>query len=562
MRAVAIVIAVSLAGCAPGWKKSPHDAPFQHASEPALHRMPAVTEAPLDWWNRTLHTTVVPLAKLISPARYVDRLRGGTTALDLNSFGQVADSTWFTNRIGRKPMTAAQIIRGSKSSDGPADGALTVISGKTEGVTPGAVLRDAAGVVWFVKFDPPGYPELTTSAEIIASRILYAAGYHVPEIHLVDLDLTRLELAPDAKTVDDYNRTIALTEQELSRLIIHINPTSQGRARAAFSRAVPGTSVGPFTYSGVRTDDPNDRIPHERRRTLRGLWLFSAWVNNTDTRSQNTLDTFIPVSDDGELGYVRHYLIDFGNSLGATGAGEKYVGEGYEKRLDWAQIVARMFSFGLNYPYWLSVRRSPNRSVGVFESEVFDPARWQPILANPAFDEATARDTFWAASIIARFDTELITAAVSTGDFVDSSAADEVARVLFERQRKVLEHAFSSMVALDDPVVRDSYTVELTDLEVLAGMRSSASYEWSVRWNRTGHADRALASGTVSAPSVNLRAPLRELMLSDRDAFTADPYLTLTVRRTGAKASAPRLEVHLRAVRDYLLPVGVWREVL
>lgn len=561
-RILAVAAVAGLCACSPAWKKSPHDTPFQHASAPALHRMPASSVAPLDWWNRALHTTVVPLAKLVSPARYVDRLRGGKPALDVNAFDEVPDSPWFTNRIGRAPMTTAQIVAGPATSDGPAAGALTVISGKAEGATPGVVLRDTAGVVWFVKFDPPAYPELTTGAEIVASRILHAAGYHVPEIHIVDLDLSRLELGRGATTRDEYNRTVELTYGDLANLVLLANPTPRGTARAMFSRAVPGSPIGPFTYRGVRADDPNDRIPHERRRTLRGLWLFSAWINNTDTRSQNSLDTFIPVSDDGELGYVRHYLIDFGNALGATGIGEKYVGEGYEKRIDWAEIFGRMFSFGLDYPYWLSVRRSPNRSVGVFEYEVFDPEHWEPLLANPAFDEATARDTFWAGSIIARFDDSLIEAAVSTGAYADPAAAEEITRVLVERRRKVLEHAFVRMIGLDDPVVADDYVVELTDLEVLAGLRRGAVYDWDVRWNRTGRSDRTIASGQTETPAFDLREPLRELMLSDGESFTDDPYLTLTIRRADASGAAPRIEVHLRAVRDYLLPVGIWREVL
>jgi len=46
--------------------------------------------------------------------------------------------------------------------------------------------------------------------------------------------------------------------------------------------------VGPFSYRETRSDDPNDTIPHQDRRVLRGLGVFAAWLNHHDTRSINT----------------------------------------------------------------------------------------------------------------------------------------------------------------------------------------------------------------------------------------------------------------------------------
>ncbi len=36
------------------------------------------------------------------------------------------------------------------------------------------------------------------------------------------------------------------------------------------SMSVSGRIVGPFRYQGVLNDDPNDLVPHESRRDLRG----------------------------------------------------------------------------------------------------------------------------------------------------------------------------------------------------------------------------------------------------------------------------------------------------
>lgn len=556
-----LVLLAALCGCTPGWKQAPHAAPYQRAAAPVLHPLPPGS-AFSDWWYLAQQGAVVPLARAVSPARHLQELTGGRPALDINAFGNVPDSTWFVNRIGRRPLTADEIRRGPNELAGPADGPLLVISGKLEGATPGVVIEDSDGVIWYVKFDPPAFPEMSSGAEIIAGRLLHAAGYWVPELHIVDLELDRLVLAPTAQRRDDYNRRVELTERDLGVLLIQLNPDPEGRLRSLFSRQVPGVPIGPFSYRGLRTSDPNDRMLHQRRRSLRGLWLFSAWVNNTDTRDQNTLDTFIPVTGDGELGYIRHYLLDFGDALGAAGDTDKYFGEGYAHLIDWSGMARAALGLGLRYPYWMWARRSPYRAVGYFEADVFAPGSWRPNLPNPAFDEATLDDTFWAASILARFTPALIAAAVETASYSEEGAADYVTRVLLARRDELLRYAFEPFLPLDRPEIEDGYTVRLTDLEVLARLRDPAgrSYRWSVRWNRTGHRDLGLDAGTTTEPAFDLRPAVTTLMTDAPGAFRDDPYLTLTIWRPEGDDRGPALQVHLRVVRDHLLPVALERE--
>jgi hypothetical protein len=555
-----MVATLSASACAPMWKDGPHDRPYQRVARPTPHPMPA-READTDWWDLVLHSSVIPLGRLVSPQRYVGWAIGGRPALDVNDFGQVPDSPWFENRIGRAPIDARALLSAA-GSPGPVDGVLTIIAGKPGGITPGMVVRDSAGVVWFVKIDPPANPEMTTGAEIIADRLLWAVGYHVPEMHIVDLDVRRLSLAPDARMRDAYNRDVHFDEHELRTLLLHLNPSSKGRLRALFSRALPGTPIGSFSYEGTRPDDPNDTIPHERRRSLRGLWVFSAWLNNIDTRRHNTLDTFIPVAAGAPLGTVRHHLLDFGDSLGATGSREKYVSEGYAEVLDWREIGKNVLAFGLRYPRWTRVKRSPYRSVGVFEAEVFEPSQWRPRYPNPAFDEATPSDTFWAASILARFDKEHILAAVTAAGYREAGATDYVYRVLRKRREKLLSYAFRNMLALEDPRVVDGYEVVLADLEVQSGLRAPTDgYHYEVRWNRTRARDRVLAVGDASAPSFDVRAAVAAVVRRSPGGFAGDPFLTLSVWRPQGDAKGPRADVHLRVVRDHVLVIGIDREV-
>lgn len=557
---VALSLAAALgAACAPGWKGAPHDTVFQRAPEPRLHEKPRTQLEPVDWWDEALHSIVVPLGKTISPGYYVEQVAGHPEALDVNAFGQVPDSTWFENRINRGKVTVERIRRGPDPARAPAPGPLVVISGKLQGVSPGFVVRDTAGVVWFVKFDSPGYPNLATGAEIIGTRLMWAAGYHVPDNYLVDLDLDRLRLDPEAKTRDEYNRTVPLSSSALEQLLIQLNPTESGRLRAMFSRSVSGEPVGPFRFRGTRPGDPNDDIPHQRRRSLRGLWVFFAWINNTDARFQNTMDAFVRPDPESELGYLVHYLIDFGDSLGSSGDREKLTSEGYEQRIDWHEIGLRSLTLGVRDPKWFRVSRSPMREVGVFEAETFEPEDWTPLYNNPAFLAANPDDTFWAASILAHFTDADIEAAVAAARYSNRAAAEWIAQVLSLRRIALLRHAFAGRSPLDLPRVVGS-RLRLIDLIVLAELPDPpATYRWSLRWNRTRGEDRALGDAHTRSPELELGPLLARARQRWGEALAEEPYLTATVRRRIEGELGPPLHVHLRLAGDRVFAVGLDR---
>ena len=108
-------------------------------------------------------------------------------ALNINTIDEVPDSSWFTNRAGVKPLTAEEVRRGPDTTSGPAPGKWTVVSGKSDGVTPGFTILDSANVMWFIKFDPESNPEMATGAEMVATKLFWALGFHVPENHLAVL---------------------------------------------------------------------------------------------------------------------------------------------------------------------------------------------------------------------------------------------------------------------------------------------------------------------------------------------------------------------------------------
>ena len=102
-------------------------------------------------------------------------------AQNTNTVDEVSDGSWFTNRAGRQGLTPEQVARGSNTSHGPSPGKWTVIAAKTDGVTPGFTIRDSSGLVWFLKFDPPGYRGMATGTEVVVAKLFWALGYHITE---------------------------------------------------------------------------------------------------------------------------------------------------------------------------------------------------------------------------------------------------------------------------------------------------------------------------------------------------------------------------------------------
>ena len=149
---------------------------------------------------------------------------GKQEALDVNNFGEVADSTWFENRIGRGGMTRAELIREALEGGSPAPGGpLTIAAGKTQGRVPRLVVHDVRGREYLLRFEPPGLRGIATGAETVSAMILNAAGYHVPHDHMIELDVRRLVLGEDAKTRGKYGDIMDMTEEDLGVIVQKIN---------------------------------------------------------------------------------------------------------------------------------------------------------------------------------------------------------------------------------------------------------------------------------------------------------------------------------------------------
>jgi len=368
-------------------------------------------------------------------------------AANANAVDQVPDSSWFTNRNGRRPMSLEEIKRGSNTPDGPDPQGPWIVSRKTSGITPGFRIRDARGQRYGIKFDPPDYPEMASGAEVVATKLYHASGYNTPENYIVRFRPEILQIAPDATVVDWRGAERRMTAKDLDDVLSKVPRLPDGTVRALASKWLSGKPQGPFRYYGLRQDDPNDWIPHEHRRELRGLRVIASWLNDNDIREQNTLDMY--VTQDGRR-FLRHYLIDFGSALGSETLFPNTDRVGFEYILDAGEISKAFLSLGAHNRPWGHRRTILYKSIGYIESEMFHPGRWKPNYPIIAFENMTSADAYWAAKIVMSFTDEQIRAAVDTAEYSDPAAADYLSRILMERRDKIGRYWFIRAGGVDN----------------------------------------------------------------------------------------------------------------
>jgi hypothetical protein len=437
--------------------------------------------------------------------------RNDIRAVNVNTVDEVPDSTWFTNRIGRRPMPLDEIVRGPNELDITNIDGWPIVQEKSSGLTTGYRVVDPTGHLYQVKLDPPAHPEMASSAEVIGAAIYHALGYNVVQGYIVDIDPAKIVLAPTATTVDMRGRRRSMTRGDVDRLLARGAQLPNGKYRVTLSRFADGRPLGYFKYYGTRPDDPNDIHPHEHRRELRGNRVFSAWLNHDDSRAINSLDML--QGPDGAK-FVRHHMFDFGSIMGSGSTVAQVPRAGNEYILEWAPSLKTLATFGVYVRPWITVDYWQGaRSVGRFEGEFFDPMAWRPEYPNPAFDNMRGDDAFWAARLVARFSDDTIRAIVAKGRYSEPGAADHIASTLITRRDKVLRAWLTAVNPLVDPRLSSDGTLTFENAAAAVRIASPPAL-YRVSWARFDNATGA-ASGTpvetrtneprVSAPAAVLQ---------------------------------------------------------
>lgn len=495
--------------------------------------LPEAYESPFAW-DGANQMIFRPVARFFA-------VRPGGEAVNVNALDEVPDSAWFTNRIGKRPMTPEELARGycdDKVLDpSAADGSWLIDQGKPNGANPGFRLKVDGVGKFMMKADPPDQPERASGATAIAARLYYAMGWWAPCDSVVYFRKDVLKLSPGLKVTDNSGITKDFDDQALVKVLSGASKRGE-LTRMTASRWLPGRTIGPFTYDGRRVDDPNDVVEHEDRRDLRGARVIAAWLNHFDSREQNSMDTWMAANEKeptSSPGHVRHWYIDLGDCFGSEwewDALSRRLGHAYY--LDFNYMAEDFVTFGLlERPWDRAVRRPP---YGYFTAKDFDPEAWRGGYPNPAFGRMTEHDAAWAARIMARIRDEHVSAAVKVADYSNKDDEAWLTRTLITRRDAILARWLSKLSPVGELGVRGKTRVCGADLARVSGVFGESAFRYEARvFAGADLSDRGAAKVTAAADGeVCVELPHLAVAAGTRDDSPAR-YVVVDLRNGQSK---------------------------
>jgi hypothetical protein len=421
------------------------------------------------------------------PLAEVWAFRAGIEAVNANSLDEVADSSWFQNRIGVRPLSVEELTRGAcdvgqiLDPDHAADGDWLVDKGKTDGSSLGFRVN-IGGKKYLFKVDTDA-PERPSAASTIGAAAYNAAGYFTSCEQVVYFRPSLLKLKPGLVYKGNFGGERPFDRAALDH-IVSLAPKVGERVRFQASAWLPGALLGPFRYVGTRPDDPNDIIDHDDRRELRGGRVLAAWLDHFDAREQNSMDSWISEHKDppdASPGHVVHYYLDTSDCLGSTWDWEQISRRlGHSYVVDWTDIGRDFVTLGIPVRPWDVAKRTPgHEAFNYFDVERFDPASWKNEYSNPAFDRMTERDGAWMARILSGFSPELVQALAAMGRFAHPQDTEFLAGVLEGRLEKILERYLLHLSPISAVHIEDGSQLCAIDLAERRSMRPASAFQYT-----------------------------------------------------------------------------------
>jgi len=433
---------------------------------------------------------------LFRPLSEVFAFDRGGEALNVNSLDEVPDSSWFVNRQGDgnpsdqdvnlSACDPAQLIDPTSA----ADGTWVIAKGKSNGSTPGFQVTIPGKGKYLFKGEPTDQPERPSAASAIGAAVYHLAGYNTSCEQIVYFKPSLLKLLPGLTTGTNFGGDKPLDRKALDKILAD-SPKRGGLVRMQASAWLPGYLIGPFRYYGTRKDDPNDVIPHEDRRELRGSRLLAAWLDHFDAREQNTADSWFAAQGSGSEaspGHVLHYYLDTSDCLGSEWDWNEISRRlGYSYILDWGDIGADFVTLGIPTRPWDRVEHVPGQKIfGYFDVKNFEPDKWKNEYPNPAFSRMTERDGAWMARILAHFTPQRVEALARMAGFSEPDSTAYLASVLEGRLERILARYLTRLSPIADVHVEGADQLCGVDWARRRGVREAARFRYAAHWSTGG----------------------------------------------------------------------------
>ncbi|HEY2512605.1 MAG TPA: hypothetical protein VGI39_17175 [Polyangiaceae bacterium] len=424
---------------------------------------------------------------LFRPLSELWTFRHSSEAANATSLDEVADSAWFTNRLGAHPLSPEELTRAAcqpedlLDPEGASDGSWVVDRGKMDGSSKGFRVN-IGGRKYMLKVDD--VPEHPSAASTIGAAAYNAVGFYTSCEQIVYFRPSVLSIKPGLKYKGNFSEERPFDQAVLDS-IVGLAPRRGGLVRFQASKWLPGKTLGPFTYAGTRADDRNDIIPHQDRRELRGGRLLAAWIDHFDAREQNTMNVWLSDradAPDSSPGHIVHYYLDTSDCLGSMWAWEQITRRlGYSYVVDWSDVGRDFFTLGIPRRPWDTVTKTRgHEQFQYFDVEHFVPEDWKNEYANPAFERMTERDAAWMARILARFTPPMVRALAEMARFSRPDETDYLTGVLEGRLEKILERYLLRLAPLAD-VTFAGDELCATDLAEQRALRPVEAFRYTVR---------------------------------------------------------------------------------
>jgi hypothetical protein len=420
----------------------------------------------------------------------------GGEAVDVNSLDEVPDSAWFTNRLGVRPMSIDELKLGACEPSAildpqtDADGSWIIDKGKANGSSAGFRVNIRGKGKFMLKSDAGGQPERPSAASVIGAAAYHAVGFYTSCEQVVYFRPSLLKLTPGLRYQANFNEEQDFDQRALDKILAD-TPKRGSLVRMQASAWLPGQLVGPFRYTGTRHDDPNDAIPHDDRRELRGGRLLAAWLDHFDAREQNSMDSWMADgtgNPEASPGRVIHYYLDTSDCLGSEWDWDVLTRRlGHSYVLDWGDLGLDFVTLGIPTRPWDRAKHVPGRETfGYFDVDNFEPDAWKNEYPNAAFSRMTEHDAAWMARVLARFTPEMVSALARMGQFTDPGNTEYLAGVLQGRLTKILDRYLTRLSPIADVHIEGSGRLCGVDLAARRRVAGSERVHYGARWTAGG----------------------------------------------------------------------------